>query len=168
MDFSELDRTEKTAAMASAVLVVAGLIAAGAYATYSMTWLAVIAAVGMLFVVLQPQIAAGVTLPGSRGSLMLLLGVAAGVIMVASLLVGLDFVFLRFGLPDLAFLIALAAGATMAWAGWRQLQAEGGKLQLGATATGATARAPIDDAAIEASAPSPSSVDADVDRPREP
>jgi len=170
MDFSKLDQNEKTAAMASGALVIGGLVAAAAYTTYSMAWLALIAALGMLFVVLQPQIAAGVSLPGSKGSLMLLLGVAAAVLMVVSLLVALDFVFLRFGLPDLAFLIAVAAGIAMAWAGWQAFQAEGGKFQLGAAtaspapAESAAASAP---AAVETSEPAPSDVDAEENRPRE-
>jgi hypothetical protein len=133
MNFSKLDQNEKTAAMASAALVITGLIAAGAYTIYSTTWLAVIAALGLLFVVLQPQLAPDVGLPTSKGSLFLLLGGAAGLIMVVSLLIRRDFVFLRFGIPDLAFLIALAAGVAMAWAGWRTFQAEGGKLPLGAS-----------------------------------
>ena len=155
MDFSKLDQNERMAAAASGALVTAGLVAAAAYATYSMTWLAVIAALGMLFVVLQPQVASGVTLPGSKGSLMLLLGVAAGVIMIVSLLVGLDFVFLRFGLPDLAFLIAVAAGVVMAWSGWQAFQTEGGKFRLGA----------VSPAPAQAD-PAPA-VDSDEDRRRE-
>ena len=172
MDFSKLDQNEKNAAMASGALVIGGLLAAAAYSTYSMAWLAVIAALGMLFVVLQPQIAAGVSLPGSKGSLMLLFGVAAAVLMVVSLLVALDFVFLRFGLPDLGFLIAVAAGVAMAWAGWQAFQAEGGKFQLGATtasparAESAAASAPAD-ATAESSAPPASDVGADEDHPRE-
>lgn len=187
MDFSKLDQNEKTAAMASGALVIAGLIAAMTYSTYAMAWLAVIAALGMLFVVLQPQIASGVSLPGSKGSLMLVLGVAAGAIMVLSFLLALEFVFFRFGLPDLLFLVAIAAGLAMAWAGWREFQAEGGKLQLGgATASPATATssagpsapaaaAPsVDmpepaavDATAEPSAPVASDLDAEDDRPRE-
>ena len=170
MDFSKLDHNEKMAAVAAGALVLGGLVAAAAYSTYSMAWLALIAGLGMLFVVLQPQIAAGVSLPGSRGSLMLLLGVAAAVLMVVSLLVALDFVFLRFGLPDLGFLIAVAAGIAMAWEGWQAFQAEGGTFQLGA----ATASpAPADSAAasaptsVEASAPPSSDLAADEDRPRE-
>ena len=186
MDFSKLDQNEKTAAIAAGALVIGGLVAAAAYPTYSMAWLAVIAALAMLFVVFQPQIAAGVSLPGSKGSLMLLLGVAAGVIMVVSLLVTISFVFSLFGLPDVFYLIAVAAGVAMAWAGWQAFQAEGGKFQLGAATVGpapadsATASAsaaapastaepapaPADDDAPESSAPPASDIDAGEDRPR--
>ena len=185
MDFAKLDQNEKTAAIASGALVIAGLVAAAAYTTYSMTWLAVIAALGMLFVVLQPQIAAGVSLPGSKGSLMLLLGVAAGVIMVVSLLATFSFVFSLFGLPDVFYLIAVGAGLAMAWAGWQELQAEGGKFRLGAATSSpapadsaaasaaaaapaaATEPSPADDATAESPASPASDVDAGEDRPRE-
>jgi hypothetical protein len=139
MDFSALTQNEKTAALAAAVLVVAGLIAATTYATYAITWLAILAAVGMLFVVLQPQIAPKVNLPGSKGSLMVVLGGVAGVIMVLALLTTLTFIFVAFGFADILFLAAVLAGVTMAWTGWTAFQAEGGKLQLG---TGPAAAAP--------------------------
>ena len=95
MDLSKLDQNDRTAAIASAVLVIAGLFAATTYVTYGITWLAILAGVGMLFVVLQPQIASGVNLPGSKGSLMLILGGIAGVIMVLALLTTLGFIFIR-------------------------------------------------------------------------
>jgi hypothetical protein len=187
MDFSKLGQNERLAAMASAVLVITGLFAAASYRTYSVTWLAVIAALAMLFVVFQPQIASGVNLPGSKGSLMLVLGVVAGAIMVLSLLLTFSFVFSLFGLPDVFYLIAVGAGVAMAWAGWQEFQAQGGKFQLGAgtpspasagsAAAPAPAAAPIatepapapapaDDAAAESFAPSAAD-DADEDRPRE-
>ena len=154
MDFSKLDQHERTAVVASGALVIAGVFAASTY-PYSMTWLAVITALGMLSVVFQPQVAARVSLPGSKGSLMLVLGVIAGAIMVLSLLVTFSLVFSLLGLPEAFYLIAVAAGVAMAWAGWREFQAEGGKLQLGAAAA---SPAPADSAA-------PS--DVDEDRPRD-
>lgn len=139
MDFSKLTQNDKTAALASAVLIVAGLIAATTYTTYAMTWLAILAAAGMLFVVLQPQIAPTVKVPGSKGSLMVVLGGIAGVIMALALLTTLGFIFVAFGFADILFLAAILAGLTMAWTGWMAFQAEGGKFQLG---TGSTAAAP--------------------------
>lgn len=181
MDFSKLGQNERLAAIASGVLVIAGLFAAATYSTYSMTWLAVIAALAMLFVVFQPQMASGVSLPGSKGTLMLVLGALAGAIMVLSLLLTLTFVFSLFGLPDVFYLVAVAAGIAMAWSGWQAFQAEGGKFQLG---TGTSSAAAADSAAAstpaaaplasepapapaEAAAPPVSDGDADEDRPRE-
>jgi hypothetical protein len=184
MDFSKLNQNEKTAALASAVLVVAGLVAATTYTTYGITWLAIVAAVGMLFVVLQPQIAPAVKLPGSKGSLMVVLGGIAGVIMVLALLTTLGFIFVSFGFADILFLAAILAGVTMAWTGWKAFQDEGGKFQLGtnsaATApqtTPASAEPPVaaaptaPPAAPEPATPEPAAPEAepaatDDDRPR--
>ena len=170
MDLSKLDQNEKTAAMASGALVIAGLIAALSYSTYAMAWLAVIAALAMLFVVLQPQIANGVSLPGSKGSLLLVLGVAAGAIMVLSFLLALEFVFFRFGLPDLFFLIAIAAGLAMAWAGWQEFQAEGGTFRLGGATSSPATAAPSAGASAPAAAPPAADIpeSATVDAPAEP
>jgi predicted lipid-binding transport protein (Tim44 family) len=143
MDLSKLDQNDRTAAIASAVLIIAGLFAATTYVTYGITWLAILAGVGMLFVVLQPQIASGVNLPGSKGSLMLILGGIAGVIMVLALLTTLGFIFVSFGIADILYLVAIAAAVVMAWTGWQAFQAEGGKFQLGTSGRAAsTATAP--------------------------
>jgi hypothetical protein len=142
MDFSKLAQNERMAAIAAAVLVVAGIVAAATYSIYSMTWLAVLASLGLLFVVFQPQIAAGTSLPGSRGSLMLLLGGIAGAVMVLALLVTIGLVFVAFGIADIMFLVAVAAGVVAAWASWQAFQAEGGKFQLGSTAAAAPSGTP--------------------------
>ena len=139
MDFSKLSQNDKLAVYGSGAVVIAGVIGAASYAIYSATWLAIIIALGMLFVVLQPQVASTVNLPGTKGSLMLLLGGAAGVVMVLALLMSLALIFIRFGLPDVMFLIAVAGGVLMAWAGWTEFQAEGGKFQLGSSSPGTTA-----------------------------
>ena len=137
MDLSKLDQNDRTAAIASAVLIIAGLFAA----TVSVTWLAMLAALGMLFVVLQPQIAPGVSLPGSKGSLMLVLGGIAGVIMVLALFTTLGFI-ASFGLADILYLVAIAAAVVMAWTGWQAFQAEGGTFRLGTSRGAAPAPAP--------------------------
>jgi hypothetical protein len=159
MNLSKLDQNDRTAAIASAVLVIAGLFAATTYVTYGITWLAILAAVGMLFVVLQPQIASGMNLPGSKGSLMLLLGGIAGVVMVLALLTTLGFIFVSFGLADILYLVAIAAAVVMAWTGWQAFQAEGGKFQLGSAATTSPPPAPTaSTVAPPAAAPEPGPV----------
>jgi predicted lipid-binding transport protein (Tim44 family) len=72
-----------------------------------------------------------VKLPGSKGSLMVVLGGIAGVIMALALLTTLGFIFVAFGFADILFLAAILAGLTMAWTGWTAFQAEGGKFQIG-------------------------------------
>ena len=153
MDLSKLDQNDRTAAIASAVLVIAGLFAATTYVTYGITWLAILAGVGMLFVVLQPQIASGVNLPGSKGSLMLILGGIAGVIMVLALLTTLGFIFINFGIADILYLVAIAAAVVMAWTGWQAFQAEGGKFQLGTSGGAASTTSAPSEPSPAAAAP---------------
>lgn len=167
MDFSKLSQNDKLAVYGAAAVVVAGVIAAATYTFYSTTWLAIIIALGMLFVVFQPQVASTVNLPGTKGSLMLLLGGAAGVVMVLALLMSLRLIFIQFGLPDVMFLIAVAGGLLMAWAGWQAFQAEGGKFQLGSSSPGAPASTPTQPppstpaATPETSTPPPADPDKD-------
>ena len=137
MDLSKLHQNDRTAAIASVILIIAGLFAATVY----VTWLAMLAALGMLFVVLQPQIAPGASLPGSKGSLMLTLGGIAGLIMVLGLLTTLGFI-ASFGIADILYVVAIAAGFVMAWTGWQAFQGEGGKFQLGISGGAAPAPAP--------------------------
>jgi len=162
LDLSTLDQNDRTAAIASAVLIIASLFAATVY----VTWLAMLAALGMLFVILQPQIAPGVSLPGSKGSLMLILGGIAGVIMVLGLLTTLGFI-ASFGIADILYLVAIAAGLVMAWTGWQAFQAEGGKFRLGISGGAAPAPAPPESshpAAAPESSPAAEPVEPAADR----
>ncbi len=127
MDFSKLSQTEKLAVYGSAAVIIGGLVGY----SYGLTVLAVLAAVAMLVIVLLPQLSPNTTLPGSRGSLMVAAGGIAGVTMLLALLVGIGLVFINFGVRDLFFLIAVVGAVVMAWAGWQEFQAEGGKFQVG-------------------------------------
>ena len=137
MDFSKLTSNERLGAVASGVVVVAGLIAVLTWGAYAVAWLAIIAALGMLFVIFQPQIAANTNLPGSKGSLMLLTGGIAAVVMVLGFLVSITFIFTLFGFADILYLATVVAALLMGWAGWQEFQAEGGKFQLGSSAPSA-------------------------------
>jgi hypothetical protein len=138
MDFSKLDQNEKLATYGSIAVLVGGLVGY----SYGLTILAVLAAVGMLAIVFLPQLSAGTKLPGSRGSLMLIAGAVAGVILVLAFLLYIGIVFTAFGIRDLFFLLAVAGGVLMAWAGWREFQGEGGKFQVGTAAAGPAPQAP--------------------------
>jgi hypothetical protein len=105
----------------------------------------------MLAIVFLPQIAPKTALPGSKGSLMVLAGGLAAVAMVLALLTALDVVFAGMNFRDIFFLIAVAGGLLMGWAGWQEFQSEGGKFQVGT----AGSAAPASGAAAEASAPPP-------------
>jgi hypothetical protein len=132
MDFSKLDQNEKLAVYGSIVVVLAGLIS-----TYGgLMWLAVLAAIGMLVVVFLPQFSAGTNLPGSKGTLMATLGlvaVAAGVITLLQWMSVLGALFGSFG--TIMLLVAVIGTAVMAWAGWQELQGEGGQWRFGSDTT---------------------------------
>lgn len=130
MDFSKLGRHEKLAVYGAIALIVCGVIGYG----YGLTALGMLAAVAMLAVVFLPQLAPGVDLPGSRGSLMVTVGGLGGVAMLLALLQAAGGVlFINTNLRDLVFLVAVAGGVLMAWAGWQELQAEGGRFLLGSS-----------------------------------
>ncbi|MEO5987212.1 MAG: hypothetical protein ABIW50_05425 [Candidatus Limnocylindria bacterium] len=131
MDFSKLSQNDKLAVYGSAAVIVGGLVGVGAA---GLGIVAVLAAAGMLAVIFLPQMSPETNLPGSKGSLMLLLGAAAGVILVLGLLsiIGAVGLMLQFAaLNTLFYLIAVAGGILIAWVGWKEFQAEGGKFQLG-------------------------------------
>ena len=135
MDFSKLSQNEKLAVYGAAAVIVGGLVGY----SYGVTVLAVLAAIALLAVVLLPQLSAGTKLPGSRGSLMLLTGGVAGVVLVLAFVLYIGTIFTAFNIRDLFFLIAVAGGVVAAWAGWQEFQREGGKFQIG---TAAAASAP--------------------------
>jgi len=133
MDFAKLSQNEKLATYGAIAVVVGGLVGY----SYGLTILAVLAAVAMLVIVFLPQMSAGTKLPGSKGSLMLIAGGVAGVVLVLALLLYIGTIFTAFNFRDLFFLVAVAGGVVMAWAGWQEFQSEGGKFQVGTTTTAA-------------------------------
>lgn len=138
MDLSKLSQHEKLAAIGAAALVIGGVIAAGSYRSYSLGWIGVLAGLTMLFVVLQPQIAAGMNLPGSRSSLMLVAGAIGGVVMALAFLTLIGFTFSDFTIIDLLWLIAVAGAVVMAWAAWQAFQADGGTFRIGSATSGSS------------------------------
>lgn len=133
MDFSKLDQNEKLATYGAIAVIVGGLVGFGAA---GLGILAVAAAVGMLVVVFLPQMSPSTGLPGSKGSLMLLLGGIAAVVLALGLLSALTSLGLLLEFAFLAtifYLVAVAGGLLMGWAGWQAFQAEGGKFQIGST-----------------------------------
>ena len=162
MDFSKLGQNEKLAVYGSAALIIGGVVGY----SYGLTALGILAAIAMLAVVFLPQFSPGMALPGSRGSLMVAVGGLAGVVMVLALLQAVAGVlFVNTNLRDLFFLVAVAGGVLMAWAGWQEFQAEGGKFQLGSSAPAAASAAPTAAAsAVDEPAEADAAADED-DRP---
>ena len=156
MEFSKLGQNEKLAVYGSAALIIGGVIGY----SYGLTVLGMLAAVAMLAVVLLPQLSPGTALPGSRGSLMVAVGGLAGVVMLLALLQAVGGVlFVNTNLRDVFFLVAVAGGALMAWAGWQEFQAEGGKFRLGSSGPAAASSAPAEAPANHAATAEPAAVD---------
>lgn len=145
MDFSKLGQNEKLATYGSAILLVGGIVGY----SYGITALGMLAAIAMLVIVFLPQLSASTALPGSKGSLMVAAGGLGAVAMVLALLTALDSVFSGMNFRDIFFLIAVAGGLLMGWAGWQEFQSEGGKFQIGSAGNTASA------SAAQASAPPP-------------
>jgi hypothetical protein len=161
MDFSKLGQNEKLAVYGAVAVIVGGVIG---YA-YGFAILAILAAVAMLAVVFLPQLSAGTALPGSRGSLMLVCGAVAAIILVLALLLYLNIVFFAFGVRDLFFLVAVAGALLTGWAGWQEFQAEGGKFQLGNATTPAASGADRDLSATTRDVPPSNSAPVTTDAP---
>lgn len=161
MDFSKLDQNEKLAVYGSAAVILAGLISNWG----GLLFLSILAAVGMLVVVFLPQLSSGTSLPGSKGTLMAVLGfiAAAGAVITALQYLGILGALLG-SFSTIVFLIAVIGALVMAWAGWQELQGEGGKWEFGTSH--AAASTPATAPAVERPAePAPQR---DVDAVREP
>jgi hypothetical protein len=169
MDLSKLDQNEKLALYAAIVVVLAGLLSAWG----GLLYLSILAALAAAVVLFLPQLSPNTALPGSRGTLLAALGIIAVVAAAIELLIWFGYTLETLAtFRTLMFLLALVASAVMAWAGWRALQGEGGRWQLGTRqATGAAAAAapaPSPSAPEPAAPPpAPTETDVDEDRPRE-
>src|SRR5918999_3685846 len=131
MDFSKLDQNEKLATYGSVAVVIAGLISSWG----GLLFLSILAAIGMLVVVFLPQFSPSTTLPGSRGTLMATLGIVAAAGAVITALQWLTLLGALLGsFNTILFLVTVAGALVMAWAGWQELQREGGKWVFGASA----------------------------------
>ena len=137
MDLSKLSQNEKLAMYGAVAVIVGGLVGY----SYGLTVLAILAALTGLAIIFLPQLSPSTSLPGSRGSLLLIAGGIAAAVMVLALLMYLSVIFTNFNFRDLFFLIAAAGAILMAWAGWQELQSEGGKFQVGASPDGSTTAA---------------------------
>jgi hypothetical protein len=134
MDLSKLSASEKLAVYGAVATVVGAVVAASSYpGHWGVTWLGAILALAMLAVVFLPQMSPGTKLPGSMGTLMVVVGGVAALLMAYVLLSTFSFTFEGFDVSSLLFLIAVAGALVMGWAGWQAFQAEGGKFQMGSS-----------------------------------
>jgi hypothetical protein len=161
MDWSKLSANEKMAVYASAVLVVAGIISNWG----GLLWLSIIAALAVLVVVFLPQFSPSTSLPGSKGSLLLILGGIAAVGAVIEILRYLGYFFAT--LDDYQtwlFAVALVASLVLLWTAWQEFQGEGGKFTIG-TASGGTTPAAGPPPPAEAPAAPPPAAPPPVETP---
>ena len=161
MDFSKLDQNEKLAVYGSAAVILAGLISNWG----GLLFLSILAAIGMLVVVFLPQFSSGTSLPGSKGTLMAVLGfvAAAGAVITALQWIGVIGALLT-TFSTIVFLLAVIGALVMAWAGWQELQGEGGKWEFGASPAAVSSPA----AAPAVERPADTAPQRDLDAVREP
>ena len=154
MDFSKLTQNEKLAVYGAAASIIGPLVATAGFG-FGVSWLTLLLAIAMLAIVFLPQLSPQTQLPGSKGSLMLIVGGIAALSAVLALFSLLTLLALSgLGLFTIGMLIAIAGGLLMGWAGWQEFQAEGGKFRLG-TAPSRREDAPPSTSSSEASTPPP-------------
>jgi hypothetical protein len=126
MDFSKLSANDKLAVYGAAAAIVGSFISistgTGSFGLLS--------GILMLVIIFLPQFSPGTKLPGSKGSLMLLVGGAGSLFALLALLAWLPYLGV-FGGIFIGLLISIAGGLVMGWASWKEFQAEGGKFTLG-------------------------------------
>jgi hypothetical protein len=138
MDFSKLNQNEKLAVYGAIASVVGPILATAGFG-FGVGFFTLLLALAMLAIVFLPQWSPQTTLPGSKGSLMVIVGGIAA-LSAAFALIGSIGYLSAFGsnvVFVIGWLIGIAGGLLMGWAGWQEFQAEGGKLQIG-TPAGAT------------------------------
>jgi hypothetical protein len=135
MDLSKLNSNEKIAAVGAVVAILGSIVGFGA-GPYGL-----ITGIAMLAIIFLPQFSPGTNLPGSKGSLMLVVGGAAGIGAVLTLLAWLPYLGIMGGY-FIGGLLGIVGGLLMGWGGWQEFQSEGGKFQLGSSSGAAAAPPP--------------------------
>jgi hypothetical protein len=146
MDLSKLTSNEKLAVYGAGAAILGAIIAQiGSFYGAGGLWLSLLLAIAMLAIVFMPQWSPSTNLPGSKGSLMLIVGGIAGIgalLGLLAILPALGAFGLYGGLWFIGILIGIIGGLMMGWAGWQEFQAEGGKFQLGTPSSGGTTAPP--------------------------
>jgi hypothetical protein len=142
MDLSRLSAPEKLAVYGAIATVIGGVVAAASYpGHWGVTWLAAILGLAMLTVIFLPQLSPDTKLPAKKGSLMVIVGGLAALLMAFVFLTTIGFTFEGFDLSSALFLVAVAGAVVMGLAGWQAFQAEGGTFDIGTA--GASAVPPV-------------------------
>jgi hypothetical protein len=158
MDLSKLSQNEKLALYGAIAVFLAGLISNWG----GLLFLSILAALGVAIVLFLPQLSANTSLPGSRGSLLAVLGLIAFGGAAIELLRYLGYTLETLGrFSTILFIVALIGSAVMAWAGWQELQREGGKWVLGGSSASSSNAPPAPPAAAPASPEPPAAATAE-------
>jgi hypothetical protein len=134
MDFSKLSSNDKLAVIGAGLAIVGALLAFGGGGSFGL-----LTGILMLVIVFLPQFSPNTTLPGSKGSLMLIVGGVSAIGALFALLGILSFMGAIGGLYGgtwfIGLLLSTAGGLLMGWASWKEFQAEGGKFNVGMAST---------------------------------
>jgi hypothetical protein len=166
MNFSKLSSNEKLAVY-GAILVFVGAIFG--FCGVGGGGFGLLPGLAMLVIIFLPQFSPTTQLPGSKGSLMLIVGGLSAIGALLSLL-GLLTVLGLFafygGLLFFGLLLGVVGGLLMGWASWKEFQSEGGKFVLGMPASTSTPAAPpAAPMAPPPAAPAPPEPPAPMDEP---
>lgn len=152
MNFSKLSSNEKLAVYGAVAAIIGAFLSFGGGGTFGL-----LTGIAMLVIIFLPQFSPSTNLPGSKGSLMMIVG-GIGVLGAVFSLLTLLSVMGAFGLYGGTWLIGLllsaAGGLLMGWASWQEFQGEGGKFNIGTAAT-PSAPAPPPQQAAPAPPPPP-------------
>jgi hypothetical protein len=128
MDFSKLSSNDKLAAIGAVLAIVGAFLSFGGGGSFG-----VLTGIAMLVIIFLPQFSPATKLPGSKGSLMMIVGGVSALGAILGLLAILT-VFGAFAFYGGSYFIGALIGtggqALMAWASWQTFQAEGGKFNM--------------------------------------
>lgn len=136
MDWSKLSANDKLAVIGAVLAILGAFLSLGGGGSFGL-----LTGIAMLIIVLLPQFSPSTKLPGSKGSLMIIVGGIAGLGALLALLAIFSYGFFLGGY-FIGLLFGLAGGALMGWASWQTFQAEGGKFTMGPSGGSAGAAAP--------------------------
>ena len=142
MDFSKLSSNEKLATYGAVAAIVGSILS---FSGIGGGGFGLVTGILMLVIIFLPQFSPGTKLPGSKGSLMLLVGGVSGIVALLALLSVLTvlgaFAFYG-GLLFIGLLVSIGGQLLMGWASWREFQSEGGKFNIGMASGPSTPPAP--------------------------
>jgi hypothetical protein len=140
MDLSKLSSNDKMAAIGAVAAILGAFLSFGGGGSFG-----ILTGIAMLLIIFLPQFSPTTKLPGSKGSLMLIVGGVAGIGALLALLAILPvlgaFAFYG-GTFFIGLLLGIVGGLLMGWASWKEFQSEGGKFNVGMASGPSTPSAP--------------------------